>query len=284
VTDRRWIVRGWLLVGLCLCALASTARADAYVVVEGDRSAFEALLSIDGASTIIDSHSAFAADPVAGSTASLLRSGTVAGAVFSYIASDVDFAATAPGFLSPGSVGGDVLDLDSVFVELPVAQSGAVGVASWGLDSGSGSTSGPNALLVHFSVTPGGAGIGHFGVDLLDFEANGAFTAGQLRLYDDGLLVFAAPLDFGVGAGNGVSRFVGVAANTAEGGLLFDSVALVLGDDGLGGGRFERWAAESITFGRAITNPEPGTWALLGLGLCGLLAGAGRRRQRRRDV
>lgn len=257
-----------LFAALVLGLLAPrSARAGSYVVIDGDRATFDALVQ-SGGSSVVDSHGAFAPDPAAATgQASLLRSGTIGGVSFAYEAFDVDFSAAPTGFLTVGAVGGDIYDLDFVDVELPASQSGATGSGSFGLDSGSGSTATPNALLVHFGVTPGGLGVGHFGVDLLDFEASGLFTTGQLRLYDHGALVFAAPIDFGAGAGNDEAHFLGVIADPTQGGVLFDTVAFVLGDDSSGDGRFERWAADRFTFGLAVVSPEPGSAALLGVGI-----------------
>ncbi|MEM7184881.1 MAG: PEP-CTERM sorting domain-containing protein, partial [Spirochaetota bacterium] len=45
-----------------------------------------------------------------------------------------------------------------------------------------------------------------------------------------------------------------------------------LGDDSLGGGNTERWAADRFTFGQAFASaavPEPATWTFFLLGLLG---------------
>ncbi len=251
-----------------LLAIAVAARADGYVVYVDDRSGFDDALLELGGTSIVDSGGAFAPDPLAGtSLTSVLRSGLVGGDPFTYVAYDVDFSNAPTGTVTPGAVGGDVFDTDRLNVERPAAQSGAVGVGTWGLDSSSGSTSTRNALLVDFTSTPGGGGVGHFGLDLLDFEAATGFTSGELRLYDGGALVYSRPFSWSGTDGNGETHFLGVAA-LAGGGALFDQVALVVGDDSNGGGGGERWAADRLTFGQAVVNPEPASFWLLAAGLC----------------
>jgi len=264
---------------LQMVLLAPSARAGSFVVVQGDRDAFDDLLVVAGGSTVVDTAGAFAPDPTAaGGVPSICRSGLVAGQVFVYDAYDVDFSSAPTGSLVPGLVGGDLADLDLVDVETPAGQGGANGLGTWGLDGGSGSTATRNALLIDFVNTPDGAGVGHFAADLLDFEAAAAFTQGELRLYDDGALVFSHLFDWGASSGNGAISFLGVIANPAEGGVLFDQVVLVLGDDGPGDGRFERWAADRFTFGIAVTNPEPGAASLFASGLLVLCVWRRRRR------
>jgi hypothetical protein len=116
------------------------------------------------------------------------RSGTIGGQAFTWTAYDINFSNAPTGHVTPGVVGGDIASATPVDVETPVAQGTATGAGSWGLDSGSGSTTSRNALLVDFTATPGGLGIGHFGLDLVDFEAGAAFTRGTLRLYRAGSL------------------------------------------------------------------------------------------------
>ena len=264
-------MRRTLVVALsaaCVAACAGVAHADGYLVFENDRAAFERWLERDPSSTVIDSGGAFAPDPAAARGLDVVsRTGAIGGATYSYDAYDVDFADAPPGTLVPGVAGGDVADLDRVDVESPASQSGAVGSGSWGLDGSGGSTSTRNALLLDFVVTPGGLGIGHFGADLVDWEASSSFTRAELRLYTAGTLLFSHPFDWGADDGNGATHFLGVVALADRGGVLFDQVVLVIGDDGPGGGDAERWAADRFTFGQAVANPEPGTWALMALGV-----------------
>jgi hypothetical protein len=166
--------------------------------------------------------------------------------------------------------------LEVFTVELPAGQGGASGLGSWGVDSGAGSTQTANALVVDFVTTPGDDGVGHFGVDLLDFESSAEFGAAQLRVYDDGQLVYQQPLLWDSDNGNNVSHFVGIVAGSTD--AMFDQVALVVGDDDGNGVGSERWAADRLTFGRA-TNPEP-TSGMLALGVTALVAGARRFRRR----
>ena len=117
----------------------------------------------------LDLAGAFAANPSTGSAASITRTGTIAGETFSYTAYDLQFSSTPTNTITPGVVGGDVGALSNLTVESPAAQSGGVGAGSWGLDSGAVSTSRRSGLLVDFTTAPT-AGVGHFGVDLIDFD------------------------------------------------------------------------------------------------------------------
>ena len=264
-----------------LLALAAVARADSYLVFQDDRAGFHASLEVNPLSTVIDSGGAFAANPAAAAgLVSVARSGTLAGQAFSWTGYDVNFSNAPTGFVTPGSVGGDIASATGVDLELPVAQGTATGSGSWGLDSGSGSTTSRNAFLAAFTTTPGSLGIGHFGLDLVDFEAAAAFTRGTLRLYRAGSLVFTRNFDWGGQDGNNQVHFLGV---VAVGAAYFDQVAVVLGDDTAGGGNSETWAADRFTFGQAVANPEPGTLALFGLGAASLGAWAVRRKRRRRE-
>jgi hypothetical protein len=266
-----------VIATLALVLAAASARADGYLVFQDDRAAFSASLGVDPLSTVIDTGGAFAPDPTAGANlASVTRSGTIAGGSYTWVGYDINFSNAPTGTLTPGVAGGDIASATPLNVETPAAQGAVAGTGTWGLDSGPGSTTSRNALLVHFAETPLGLGIGHFGLDLLDFEASSAFTSGTLNLYRDGVLVFSRGFDWGAGDGNDESHFLGV---VAVGAGWFDQVAIVVGDDTAGGGNAETWAADRFTFGQAIHAPEPGTWALTGLGVGALgLWGAIRRR------
>ena len=137
-------------------------------------------------------------------------------------------------------------------------------MGSWGIDSSGGSRSSRNALLIDFTQTPGDRGVGHFGVDLHDFEATQA-TPGSLRVYDDGVLMFHQDLTWATNDGDGQSHFVGVVATQAD--SFFDQVAIVVGDNGPGHGFTQRWAADRITFGQA-SNPEPSSVVIFCVVLC----------------
>lgn len=271
-------------VFLSLLALAAVARADSFTVFQDDRAGFQSSLQVNPLSTVIDSGGAFAANPAAGTNlASVTRSGVISGQAFTWVGYDVNFSNAPTGTISPGTVGGDIASATGVDVELPAAQGTATGAGSWGLDSGSGSTTSRNAFVADFTATPGSLGIGHFGLDLIDFEAASAFTRGTLRLYRGGSLVFSRDFDWGGQDGNNQAHFLGV---VAAGAAYFDQVAVVLGDDSAGGGNAETWAADRFTFGQAtatevLVTPEPGALALFGLGAASLGAWAVRRKRRR---
>jgi hypothetical protein len=270
-----------LAVSLLCLASAASAHADSYLVFQDDRPGFQASLDVNPASTVIDSGGAFAPNPAAAvNLASVTRSGAIGGQAYSWTGYDINFSNTPTGALTPGTAGGDIASATPVDVELPVSQGTATGSGSWGLDSGSGSTTSRNALLVNFTTTPAGLGVGHFGLDLVDFEASSAFTRGTLRLYRGGSLVFTRDFDWGAQDGNNQVHFLGVVASA--GAANFDQVVLVVGDDSAGGGNSETWAADRFTFGQAVHNPEPGTLALFAVGLAGLGAAVRRRRARMR--
>ncbi len=258
---------------VALCVFAPTARADGFLVFQDDRSGFQASLDVNPLSTVIDSGGAFAPTPAAAvNLASVTRSGTIAGQTFTWVGYDINFSNAPTGHITPGAAGGDIASTTPVDVETPASQGSATGSGTWGLDGGSGSSTSRNALLVNFTTTPGGLGIGHFGVDLVDFEAAAAFTRGTLRLYRGGSLVFSRDFDWGAQDGNNQVHFLGV---VSDGGGMFDAAAFVVGDDGPGGGDSQTWAADRFTFGAAssissVQNPEPGTIALFSLGAAGI--------------
>lgn len=265
---RHCLFAGAVLVGHnCVC------RAE-FIVILDDRSAFEALLTVRSSSTVIDTEGRFAPDPGTETIDGVTRAGTIGGETYRYRATDVDFSNSPTGRISPGNIGDDIHDLDRVSIEAPVGQGGAIGTGSWGLDSGSGSTQTPNALLVDFEVTPFDEGIYHFGADLHDFETSDEFGPGQIRLYDDGELTFASPFAWAGSNGNGKSHFLGVV-----GARPFDQVAIIIGDDDGNGAGTERWAADRLTFGRA-SNPEPAS-SMLALGIVAVAATGRRLRSRK---
>lgn len=244
-------------------------RARSFQVFVDDRAGFDAAVQASGQSSVVDSGGTFAPDPAAATGLAVVsRSGTLAGEDYAYDVRDADFSNAPPGTLTPGVVGGDVADTDTLAAETPASQGGALGAGTWGVDGSTGSSTSRNALIVDFTTTPGGLGIGHFGVDLVDFEASAAFRRGELRLYDGGVLVFSHLFDWGGDDGNGTVHFLGVVAAPAVSGL-FDQVAVALGDDSAGNGFSEQWAADRFTFGapaEAVPTPEPGTWALFAVG------------------
>lgn len=269
-----------------LAALAASSADAGFVVVQSTapaagRAAFNALLTGNAASRVVDTAGAFAPDPAAGLYSVVTRSGNVAGQSFSYAAYDINFSNAPTGTLTPGSAGGDIFSTSTVTVERPAEQDGAVGAGSWGLDSLGATDSGTtrNAALFNFTSTPGGRGIGHFAADLIDWEAFSLGRPGELRLYDNGSLVFSRQFQWDPLTGNAQRNFLGVAAtDTAS---FFDQVVIVLGDDDAAGRGFtERWAADRFSFGRAYAIPEPSSLAMLGFGAMGLLGYARRRKTR----
>jgi len=266
-----------LVVAAALASSVASARADGFLVFQDDRPGFTASLDVNPLSSVIDSGGAFAPNPAAATNlASVTRSGAIGGQAFTWVGYDVNFSNTPTGHVTPGVVGGDIASATPVDVETPVSQGTATGAGSWGLDSGSGSTTSRNALLVDFTTTPSGLGVGHFALDLVDFEASAAFTRGTLRLYRAGSLVFTRDFDWGAHDGNNEVHFLGVVAIGAG---SFDQIAVVVGDDSAGGGNSETWAADRFTFGLAIHNPEPGAAGLLALGLTVVLGAVAARRR-----
>ena len=241
----------WLLAVWCGSAL--DVRAGLLTFID-NRRAFERALVADSDSTIVDTHGLFSADPEPRTRVPvLLRSGLVNGMPFEFSVYDIDFSTDPSGVLEPGVVGGDIADLDHFGIETPVSQDGAQGNGSWGIDSLGGATTSRNGLLIDFTQTPADRGVGHFGVELHDFEATMA-TPGSLRVYQDGRLTFHQDLAWGDDNGDGTSHFIGVVATQPN--SFFDQVAVVVGDHGSGTGYGQRWAADRITFGQA-SNPEP---------------------------
>ncbi len=261
------------LIALAAGLVASPAQA--FSLWTDNRAGFDA--SLNSNSTIVDSDGLFAADPSVGTgLASIERAGNIGGDAYGYQVFDVNFGAG-----STEQLADDILSLSNLNIERSVSQDGATGIGSWGIDSSGGNNASRNAALFDFTQTPDGTGIGHFGIDLHDFETSVAGTLAQIRLYRSGELISAQDFDWGSpDNGNGESHFLGVTATDES--EFFDQVMIVLGDDDVGDfGNRERWAADRMTFGAAYAEapmtevPEPSAIAaILGLSL-GLL----RRRQ-----
>ncbi len=212
-----------------------------------DRADFNGRFTSNVSSTVIDSDGAFAADPApAKNLPSVIRKGTVGGQSLSYTLYDVDFSDSPDGTITPGSAGGDIDELDNLNVESPASQSGATGTGSWGVDSDSGASSTRNAAVFQFNRS-----VGHFGLDLHDFESSADGRLGELRIYRNGsLLADLSQVIEWSDDGNDVSHFIGFVAEDST--QFFDAIAFVLGDDDVNGtGRTERWAADNFTFGDA---------------------------------
>ena len=287
-------MKNHLLLGIVTVAgiVTLAPSAIAYNIVFGNRDTetvrtdFENSLNTNSSSTVIDDGTNFGAAPATGSVASVPRSGNIGGNSFTYTIYDIDFSDSPNGSLTPGSVGGDIDDLDNVTVEIPASQDTADGIYGWGVDGSSGSGT-SNAALFDFT----GNSIGHFGVDLHDFEAGAGIddpnsgASAEIRLYQSGSLVHSYVLQFPgpdgggstdnpnnttdndsqiAGYGNRQSMFVGITAdNPSE---FFDQVAFVLGDDdvdtvgvpsSVNDGSTERWAADGFTFGEAYQQTIP---------------------------
>ena len=275
----------WIVVFTNIFNVATPAFAFTIVFGERDtgiRTDFNNSFDLNTTSTVIDDGINFGAAPATGSVAQVERNGNINTESFSYKIYDIDFSDAPTGSISPGNIGNDIDDLDNITVETPASQDGATGNYDWGVDGASGNGT-SNAALFDFT----GNSIGHFGVDLHDFEAGAGISAsnntsgasGEIRIYQSGSLVHSHTLEFpGVegggstdnpnntedndstyqGYGNKQSMFVGVSANDES--EFFDQIVFVLGDDDVGtvgiaseinDGSTERWAADGFTFGRA---------------------------------
>ena len=142
----------------------------------------------------------------------------------STLISDIDFSNTPDGTINPGTVGGDIADLDNIDIETPASQGGATGTGSWGVDTGFGANSSRNALLFDFTNTPGGNGIGHFGADFHDVESGTLAGRAQAEfyIYNDGVVIDSGTINWGSDDGDGESHFWGYIAAGPE--FLFDQV------------------------------------------------------------
>jgi len=239
-------LRHVLLASMVWPAVLSAHNAHALTFI-GDRAGFNASFTHNAGASIVDSNGAFAPNPAtAKKLASVARTGMVGGQSLSYRIYDVDFSNSPDGTIAPGSVGGDIDELDNLDIEAPAKQGNAAGTGSWGVDSSSGANSTRNAAVFQFDRA-----IGHFGLDLHDFESSVGGTLGELRAYRGGILLpgLSQAITWS-DDGNNVSHFLGVIAEEPD--QFFDAIAFVLGDDDFGDdGTTERWAADNFTFGDA---------------------------------
>lgn len=268
--------------------LSISSSASAFSIVFGNRDTdnvrtnFINSFNTNTLSTVIDNGTLFGTAPAIGNVASVNRSGTIGTKSFNYKIYDINFSDSPNGLITPGSAGNDIDQLDQITVEAPVSQDNADGIYGWGVDGATGNGT-SNAALFDFT----GNSIGHFGLDLHDFEAGAGISAGnstsgasgKIRLYKAGSLVYSYTLQFpGVqgggstdnpnnaldndslyqGYGNRQSMFVGITANNPS--EFFDQAVFVLGDDDVStpgiasdvnDGSTERWAADGFAFGTA---------------------------------
>jgi hypothetical protein len=270
-----------------------------------------ALILINTLSTVIDNGTHFGAAPATGSVANVSRSGTIGTQSFNYKIYDINFSDSPNGLITPGSSGNDINALDDVTVEIPASQDNADGIYGWGVDGETGNGT-SNAALFDFT----GNSIGHFGLDLHDFEAGASISpsnstsgaSGKIRLYQAGNLIYSYTLQFpGVqgggstdkpnnginndslykGYGNRQSMFVGITANKPS--EFFDQAVFVLGDDDVdtpgiasdvNDGSTERWAADGFAFGTAYRSVPFEFSPTLGLFLMGGFWGTYKMRKR----
>jgi len=304
------IIKQGLLGAVVTASIFSISfSASAFSIVLGNRDTenvrtdFINSFDTNTSSTVIDDGTNFGIAPNTGSVASVNRTGTIGTESFNYTIYDVDFSDSPNGLITPGSAGDDIYELDNITVDIPAGQQGANGLYSWGVDSGAGggNKSTPNTALFDFTNNS----IGHFGIDLHDFEAGDGISAsnftsgasGEIRLYKAGSLIDSYTLQFpGVdgggstdnpansekndskykGYGNRQSMFVGISADDPS--EFFDQVAFVVGDDdvdtvgiatSVNDGSTERWAADGFTFGTAYRSVPFEFSPTLGLFLIG---------------
>jgi hypothetical protein len=272
-----------LSYGLAIAAIIPGASSvHAFSLFIDNRSGFNTSLNQNTLSSIVDNGiGSFGSTPSAATgLANVTRTGIINGSTFTYKIYDVNFSNTPNKKIRAGVAGNDIFSLSNLGIETPVKQGLATGTAAWGVDSqGADNNSTRNAALFDFSATPGSSGIGHFGVDLHDFESAPLFRLGELRLYRSDSLVYSTTINWGNGFnGNDRTHFLGIVADSTT--EFFDQVAIVLGDENLGNGFTEAWAADNFTFGQAYHSnstqmpqtqeiPEPSTviGILLALGL-----------------
>ncbi|MEL6457026.1 MAG: PEP-CTERM sorting domain-containing protein [Cyanobacteria bacterium J06621_15] len=195
-----------------------------------------------------------------------------------YTIYDINFSnsttnqATSTG-LTPGSAGGDIASTSNLYVEGdPNGVGQSVNASYWGIDSQDNNGSGGednttrNALLIAFDRPVKG-----FGVDLIDFESDSAFTEGQVYIYNGDANQADAVFNIDTANwsgdnpngknGNRAINFINVAGT---GGTTFDRVAFVLGDDNGGNALNEAWAAGNFRFAASDVEQVPEPLTILG--------------------
>ena len=286
--------------GIIVFLDAISSPALAFNVFLGDtnpndaRTSFEESFDTNSSSSVIDDGTSAGfggiAPAVNSSVPSVIRTGTLDGSSFDYTIYDIDFSTSPNGNITPGAIGDDINDLDNLNIEQKAEQDGVTGTYTWGVDSLTGQNSNPNAILLDFSSS-----IGHFGIDLHDFEAGledaSSGASGEIRIYQNQTLIQSITLQFPgpatgtnnsmiAGFGNRESKFVGIVANDPS--QFFDQIAFVVGDDDIGdNGYSERWAADGFTFGTAYQSVPFDFHPFPGLFLVGSFWGINKLRKKR---
>lgn len=258
-----------LFVVLCLSPIAES-RGEDFKIFKDDRSGFVKSLTHNIDSSVIDTEMNFSPKQVSPTKKnravgkknkrrvnSFQREGAIGANAYAYRAFDVNFGMCPRSErIGPEIFMKETFEVGWLIVGCPVIQDGVKGIGTWGLDSGAGNNKTRNSVLFNFFVTPNRAGIGHFGADLIDFEASKK-TPAELRLYDDGRLVLRREFDWGTHKeGHEESHFLGVVAQSKK--AFFDQIIIILGDDASRPGNVEikgfneHWAADRFTFGQAF--------------------------------